>query len=182
MITDPAAGTAAIRGEGVAKRLCSAVGTAIVADCLDALGADAGFVGTIAADGRTLDVARVTPFAQKPVRLSFPLDAPYPLAETVRTKRPLFIADNEQLRCEHPGLVRVKSEDHACATLPLLSEDGELLGAVNFGFEEPHSFDDEELELIGLIGQRCAEAMTTARRLETELQTRTSARAAPAAG
>ena len=150
----------------------ASVATVIVAQCLDAVGADAGFVATVAEDGRTLDVARVTPYSQTPVRLEVPLDAPYPLATTVRTRQPLFIANNDELVCDHPGLVRMVEEDHACATLPLFSEDGELLGALNLGFDEPHPFADDELELIDLLGRRCAEAMSVARRVDAEIRRR----------
>ena len=151
----------------------------IVAQCLDALDADAGFVATVSSDGSTLQVARVTPFSDQPVHLEFPLDAPYPLAEVVRTRRPLFIPSNEDL-CDHPGLVRVMSEDHACATLPLLDGDGELLGALNLGFDEPHDFTDAELELIDTLGRHCADAMAVARRVQAELRDR-SARGASTA-
>ena len=148
--------------------LGATVATAIVADCLDALQADAGFVATVADDGRTLEVGRVTPYSRKPVRLTFPLDAPYPLAETIRTRRPLFIASNDEL-CDHPGLVRVQSEDHACATLPLFDADGELLGAVNIGFDEPHTFTEEELKAIDALASHCASAMSLARRVRREV-------------
>ena len=166
--------------ERTGRSLLTEVATPLVAESLRLLQADAGFVATVGPDGETLDVARVTPYSASAVRLGFARDAPYPLAETIRTQRPLLIESNDDL-CEHPGLVRVKSEDHACATLPLFAEDGELLGAVNFGFEDPHTFDEDELELITLIGQRCAEAMATARRLDTELRSRTTERAAPSA-
>ena len=154
------------------KNVVADVATAILAAALDVVEADAGFVATVAEDGRTLNVARITPFAPTPVRLAFPLDAPYPLAETIRTRRPLFIANNEQLVCDHPGLVRVKSEDHACATLPLFDDDGELLGAVNLGYDEPHAFTESELELIDVVARHCARAMALARALELELQRR----------
>ncbi|MDP8911253.1 MAG: hypothetical protein M3M94_04230, partial [Actinomycetota bacterium] len=61
--------------------------TTIVARCLEALGADAGFVATVADDDHMLHVARVTAYSDQPVHLAFPLDAPYPLAEVVRTRR-----------------------------------------------------------------------------------------------
>jgi len=156
----------------VAGNLPADVATVIVADCLDALNADAGYVGTVAADGETIEVARVTEFSQTPVKLEFPLDAPYPLAETIRTGRELFIESNEQLVCDHPGLVRVKEEDHACATLPLYDEEGELLGALNLGFDEPRGFSDEERELIAVLGRHCAQAMAEARHLQDELRRR----------
>ena len=157
-------------------RLGAKIAAVVVGDCLSLVGADAGFVATVGDDGGTLEVARVTPYAERPAHLSFPLDAPYPLAHTMRTREPLLVASNAAL-CEHPGLVRVKSEDHACATMPLLAEDGTLLGAVNFGFEEPHRFSDEEVELIGVVARRCAEAMSVARLLEREIETAASPRA-----
>ena len=141
---------------------------------LDELDADAAYVATSAGDGETLEVARVTPFSREPVRLSMPADAPYPIAETIRTRRPLFIGSNEEL-CEHPGLLRVKTDDHACATLPLVDEGGELLGAINLAFEEPHTFTERELEMIALIGEHCAQAMSVARRLRAEIRGRTAA-------
>jgi GAF domain-containing protein len=137
----------------------------MVAPFLTEVGADAGFVGAVAADGRTIEVARVTPYSKAPVRLAFALDAPYPLAATIRRAQPLFIASNEQLACDHPGLIRVEAEDHACATMPLLAEDGELLGALNLGFEDPHEFTDEERTAIEQLAARCARAFDDLRRV-----------------
>jgi GAF domain-containing protein len=120
----------------------------LVASSLEPVGADAGFLATVTEDGRTLDVLRVTRYSDRPVRLTFAVDAPYPLAETIRHRRALFIASNEQMECDHPGMMRVKTEDHACATVPLIDADGELLGAVNLGFEDPHEFTAEERRTI----------------------------------
>jgi GAF domain-containing protein len=131
----------------------------VLAGALELLGADAGFVGTVAPGARVLEVARVTPFSKSPVRLAFPVDSPYPLAVAIRDRQALFIASNEQLACDHPGLVRVVEEDHACATMPLFAADGGLLGAVNVGFEDPHEFDDDERTLIGVVAKRCAAAL-----------------------
>jgi hypothetical protein len=117
----------------------------MVAPLLADIGADAGFVGAVSADGRTVEVARVTPFSKAPVRLAFPLDAPYPLAATIRRAQPLFIASNEQLACDHPGLIRVEAEDHACATLPLVG--------------------DEERAAIEQLAARCARTLDDLRRV-----------------
>lgn len=148
--------------------LLSRVGAAIVGECLAPLDADAGFVATIGEDG-ALDVARVTQFAETPVSLVFPLDAPYPIAATMRTGQPLFIASNQAL-CEHPGLVRVKSEDHACATQPLFDENGEVIGALNIGFDDPHEFSEQELRRLGFLAHECAVAMSAARRAQTAVR------------
>lgn len=129
---------------------------------LENVGADAAFVAVASKDGSAIEVARVTRYSGRPVRLAFPADAPYPLAEVIRRGSPLFIASNEQLRCEHPGLVRVDDDDHACATLPLRGDEGELLGALNLGFEDPHEFTDAERELIATLAVRCARVLREA--------------------
>ena len=134
----------------------------LVARDLDVLGADTGFVATVAGDGQTLEVVRVTPASEHLVRLAFPLSSPYPLAEAIRVRRTLFVASNEQLACDHPGLVRVKSEDHACATMPLFDEQGALVGALNLGFEDPHEFGEAERRVIEFLADRCAAVLASA--------------------
>jgi GAF domain-containing protein len=151
------------------KSLPEKLATAIVAASLPAIAADAGFVAVLADDGQTVNVLRVTPFSETPIRLTFPLDAPYPLAETIRIRQPLFIESNEQLACDHPGLVRIADEDHACATIPLVDDGGEILGALNLAFDEPHKFSDKELELIDVLGRECRQAMLLGRRVRDEL-------------
>lgn len=130
---------------------------------LESLGADAAFVATLSEDRRTVDVARVTPYSDHPARLAFPVDAPYPLAAVIRNGAELFIESNEQLQCDHPGLVRVQDVDHACATLPLRDDEGTLIGALNLGFEDPHEFSDAEREQIHAIAARCAEILAELR-------------------
>src|SRR5215212_6131932 len=154
------------------KNLPERLATAVLADSLRAVAADAGFVAALADDGQTVNVLRVTPFSETPVKLSFPLDAPYPLAETIRSRQPLFIESNEQLACDHPGLVRIIEEDHACATLPLFDDDGEILGALNLGFDDPHTFSQQELDLIDVLGRECRQAMLLGRRVREELDGR----------
>jgi GAF domain-containing protein len=164
----------AVAGPRTTSPLVAKVATAIVAHFLDAIGADAGFVATIAADRESLAVTRVTPFSQEPTHLSFPREAPYPIAHTMRTGNRLVIASNAEL-CEHPGLVRVKSEDHACATMPLFDEEGELLGAINLGYDEPHAFSQNELEAIEALARHCAEAMIVAQTVEDDVTRRVDA-------
>ena len=135
---------------------------AVLAARLKSIGADAGFVATISADGRTVEVARVTPFSDVPVRLAFPADAPYPLAAAIRSNRPLFISSNDTLACDHPGLIRIRGEDHACATLPLRGADGTVLGAANVSFADPREFSDgDRTEIEGLFAA-CGDALVRA--------------------
>jgi GAF domain-containing protein len=130
---------------------------------LERVGADAAFVATLSSDGRTVNVARVTPFSEHPARLAFPAESPYPLAEVIRRGDALYIGSNEQLNCDHPGLIRIQDVDHACATIPLRGADGGLLGALNLGFEDPHEFSDAERAEIELLAERCARVLEHAR-------------------
>jgi hypothetical protein len=128
----------------------------VLADRLSALGADAGFVATVTPDGRTIEVARVTPFSGAPVRLAFPADAPYPLAAAIRRNEPLFISSNDTLACDHPGLIRMRGEDHACATFPLRGDDGTVIGSANVSFEEPREFSDRDRTELESLFAACA--------------------------
>jgi GAF domain-containing protein len=128
---------------------------------LRAIGADAGYVGVVDVAGRRIDVARVTPFCETPVQLEIALDSRYPIAEAVRTGAEIVIASNDDLLCRHPGLVRVDAYDHACATLPL-RRGGEIVGAVNVGFEDPHDLSDDELARVRAAAARCEQALLDA--------------------
>jgi hypothetical protein len=132
---------------------------AVLSSRLRILGADAGFVATVTPDGRTIEVARVTPFSGVPVRLMFPLDSPYPLAAAIRREEALFISSNDTLACDHPGLIRLRGEDHACATVPLRGVDGTVIGSANVSFEEPREFSDHDRAEIESLFAACAEAM-----------------------
>lgn len=122
---------------------------------LEALGADAGFVAAPSGDGTRVEVARVTPYSTAPVRLAFPLDAPYPLAEVLRGGQALFIGSNDDLVCDHPGLVRIRVEDHACATLPLHGAGGAVIGSVNVSWDEPREFSDADRAAIDELLLAC---------------------------
>ena len=135
---------------------------AVLADELSPLGADAGFVATVSPDRRTVEVARVTPFCRVPVRLAFPADAPYPLAFAIRRNEALFISSNDALACDHPGLIRTRSEDHACATFPLCDGEGGVIGSGNVSFEDPREFSDDDRAKIETLFAACASAMLLA--------------------
>ena len=134
----------------------------VVAAELGSVSADAAFVATLSEDGARIEVSRVTPASETPVRLAFPANAPYPLAEVLRRQTALYIESNEQLACDHPGLVRVDAADHACATIPLRDPDGRVLGAMNLGFATPHAFGDSERDAIQALAERCAAALQDA--------------------
>jgi hypothetical protein len=60
-------------------------------------------------------------------------------------------------------------KDHACATLPLLDDDGNIFGAVNLGFDDPHKVSAIERELIHVLGRESREAMALGQRIHNEI-------------
>ena len=133
-----------------------------VAAELESLSSDAAFVATLSDDGARIEVSRVTPYSEAPVHLAFPINAPYPLAAVLRRPAPMFIESNDQLACDHPGLVRVNDADHACATIPLRDAGDRLIGALNLGFEDAHAFGETERAAIQALAARCADALERA--------------------
>lgn len=134
----------------------------VVAAELESVSADAAFVATLSEDGARIEVSRVTAASVAPARLAFPINASYPLAEVLRGQTALVIASNEELACDHPGLVRVDAADHACATIPLRGTEGRLLGAMNLGFANPRAFSESDRAAIQALGRRCAAALQAA--------------------
>lgn len=131
------------------------VAAGMLAASLAVLDADAGFVGRLLGPD-ALQVVHVSGYAyEKTERLVLQLDAPYPLAEAVRSDRALFIGSNEELRCDYPGLIRMSHRDHACATLPLATS-GRSLGALNVSYDEPRSFGPRDRELLQLLAYQFA--------------------------
>ena len=151
----------AIYSEGATRTPADRAALLVAAE-LESLSADAAFVATVSDDGTRIEVSRVTPYSDGPVHLAFPVNAPYPLAEVLRRPEAMFIESNEQLACDHPGLVRVDAADHACATIPLRDVDDRVIGALNLGFEDPHAFGEAERALIEEVAERCARALEQA--------------------
>ena len=71
------------------------------------------------------------------------------------------LSQNETLACDHPGLIRTRGEDHACATVPLHGHDGSILGSANVSFESPREFSDGDRKQIEEMFAACTEALVT---------------------
>ena len=147
---------AEIYGTSDGDRIPSVWAAACLRIALTSLNADAGFVATLTADGRTVEAIRVTPASDSFVRLAFPVTSPYPLAATFRHRQSLFIGSNLELACDHPGLARLNTEDHGCATVALTDADGLLLGAINVAFDEPHEFTADDRTTIERVAAECS--------------------------
>ena len=160
---------AEIYGTSDGDRIPSEWAAACLRIALTSLNADAGFVATLTADGRTVEAIRVTPASESFVRLAFPATSPYPLAATLRHRQTLFIGSNLELACDHPGLARLNTEDHGCATVALTDADGLLLGAINVVFEERHEFTSEARASIERVAAECSAILAQKRSPDTSV-------------
>ena len=106
----------------------------------------------------------------------FPIDAPEPLAEAVRTRRALWLASRPAEPPERAGLPAAPgARPHAAwAVLPLLADDG-CLGAVGLAFAEPQRFDLDARSFLSWLALKSAQAMDRARLQEAETRARQDA-------
>jgi PAS domain S-box-containing protein len=156
----------------------SEVAQVLVTQAKDALGASSSVAYVLDAAGGRLQFGAAVGGAEadqgREGLASLPLDAPLPGATAVRRGEPIWIESAAQLAAEFPELpshVPHTGRMHALVALPLRVGD-RVLGALNFGFDEPRAFDGEERELILAAAQQCAQALERARLLDAERQAR----------
>lgn len=142
----------------------------IVRHGAEALGADGCGVVLLQRDGRTLTPANTTGYAADAMEAlrTFPLDAPYPAAETVRTGEPIWLTGNDDWR-RYPELGRFREAGRfqAAACLPLRAR-GRVMGALTVSFVEPRRFDEEERDFALAMAGQCAQALDRAQLYEDE--------------
>ena len=106
--------------------------------------------------------------------VSIPLEYPTPVTETIRHGKTVLIASAGELAARYPQLVddRVRNGTVASASIPMLDSDGEVIGAVEFGWSSPQSFDVDQLVIFETATELCARALDRARLYELEYEAR----------
>ena len=95
-----------------------------------------------------------------------PLDRPMPLTTAVLEARPVTVGTRAEVLAAHPD-ESVHPDQQARAAIPLISY-GVVIGAVGFAWNEPHRFDDGEIDFLRTIATRTAEALERGRLHEAE--------------
>ena len=99
---------------------------------------------------------------------TFPVAAPIPIAEAIRTGRIITSGDRLESAARWPAIAgSLGDDDRALAALPLVVA-GEVLGAVGFSCEGPRSWDDAERRFLEAVATQCAQALRRARLIESE--------------
>ncbi|MEX2238880.1 MAG: GAF domain-containing protein [Dehalococcoidia bacterium] len=144
----------------------TAVALVAVDQAIAALGATAGSVVLLAPGRQDLDAVVARGYDDEVMRpwARFPLSAPVPLAECVRTGIPVWIESREQLAERYPELAPVPVNE-ALASIPLIFE-GQVLGSVGLSFATRRSFSEDDKLLMAALGHQCAQALERARLLE----------------
>lgn len=172
----------------LAEALTSAqVGQIVVERGIAVLGASAGSIVLLDQAGANLDILSSVGYSTELIDKwrRFPITAPVPLAETVRSRQPIFIESPEAQAARLPDFARQRATSYpAYAAVPLLVE-GRVLGGLGLNFDEPQEFNEEDRAFILTLAGQCAQALERVRlygeaqaelaaRRETEVQLKTS--------
>lgn len=169
--TVTAALSEALTGEQVAE--------VVVTQGVEALGASAGSVALLRADGSQLVVVRAVGYPPEVLEAYriIPLAAELPLAEAVRTGEPILLEAPEARNARYPQLADSSAgpaERGTWAAIPLVIE-GRTVGAMGLSFAAPRDFSAEDREFMLTLARQCAQALERARLYEAERQARAEA-------
>jgi PAS domain S-box-containing protein len=168
------------RLQALTEALSEALTPAQVADVLmdqgvASLNADAGVLVLLAEDGLTLEVLAHRGYPPERVEgwRRFPLSAPTPLTEAVRTGEIVVVASPEERVRRYPAL-GAENQHPMSLSVPLLAE-GERLGAMGLSFHEPRALSDEDRDFALALARQAAQAVRRGRLLEAERRARAGA-------
>jgi len=138
------------------------VGGVVIDQGTAALGASAGLIAYLTDDGGHLEVARARGYPEEVVgawrRIS--LDAPVPMAESVRTGEPVMIRSLEERVARYPALGG-SALFPALLSVPLMVE-GRAVGAMGLSFTSERALAPEDEEMLLAFGRLCAQAVRRA--------------------
>ena len=151
----------------LAGALTTADVAAIIVDKgISVLGAYAGSMMLLSADGTKLERVRAIGYPEEMLRRweYIPLDGPYPITDAVRERTPVLVGNDRALAARYPHLVqeRQTTGTKALAAIPLLV-DGRPLGAIGLSFRTDQEFSNDERAFMQGLAAKCALALERAR-------------------
>ena len=156
------------------------VARAAVSEGVEAVGADAGVLVLVDPDGDTLDMIETRGYDPRSVEQwrRFPLSAPVPIADAVRTGEIVVIPNAEERDRRYPAMTsRSRIAHPASISVPLVAE-GRSFGALGLSFKESITVKPEDRELLIAVARQCAQAVRRATLFDAEGVARASAEAA----
>lgn len=157
------------------------VAEAIVEEGMAALGAETGMIAALHEHTASLELLHVRGVEARLVDgwRRFPLDAPLPVADAVRTGTPVHLASAEQRDARYPEVVRRRGRPSPGALIayPLTVED-RTLGGMAFTFVGNRTFSPDERAYLDALASKCSQALDRARLYDREHEMRERAEAA----
>ncbi|MEH2387083.1 MAG: PAS domain S-box protein [Nostoc sp.] len=157
------------------------VADVVVNQGIAALSATAGSVVLLTEGGTTLKVVQAIGYPQSFIDAwaNFPITAPNQIAETVRTRTPIFLENLAAMIAKYPNLASrmALTGNNAWASIPLIAE-GKVIGALGLSFATVQIFNEEYRGFILTLGQQCGQAIARAQLYEAEKTARAQAETA----
>jgi signal transduction histidine kinase/ActR/RegA family two-component response regulator len=156
-------------------------GEVVVNQALAALKASAGFMALLVDYDCTLEVVSAVGYPQNMLEMwsRFPITAQAPIADAVRTKKPILLESRKVWAERYPHLATryADSQHHAWVSLPLIA-DGRTVGGIGFSFLNARTFSEDDCAFMQALAQQCAQAIQRARAYAAERQARAESEAA----
>lgn len=156
----------------------SKVAEAIVDQSLAALEASSGMMVLVTEDGTELEIVRAVGYDSQLVEpwRRFSINAPFPLAEAVRTGQPVWAEPLATRIARYPHLAELyaKYECEAWISLPLVVE-GRSVGGLSLSFKQFQEIEQDDRDFLLALTRQCAQAIARAQLYESERQARTEA-------
>jgi PAS domain S-box-containing protein len=146
---------------------------------LAALGADAGLITLLDDAEEHLELGEAIGYPEGATAgwRPLPVDAAFPVAEAVRTGRPVVVRSAADRARRFPAVARFLADYEASVALPLLVQ-GRSLGAIVVNRRAAEDLGPEALAYMEAFARQCAQALDRARAYETAQALRVEAEAA----
>jgi K+-sensing histidine kinase KdpD len=127
-------------------------------------------------DEQTIELLRSTGYGEATFRTwqRHSINSPLPIAETIRTRQPIWLASPQARDERFPLFATVDPVHRAWAILPLIVKD-RIIGGIGFGYAEANSFNDDAKALMTVLALQCAQALDRAHLYEKEQLARADA-------
>ncbi|MEH2150051.1 GAF domain-containing protein [Nostoc sp.] len=157
------------------------VSEVIVEQSMAALGASSALVALVNESKTELEIVRAVGYKQDLIDTwrNFAIDSASPLAEAVRTGKPIWAQPTENRAARYPHLAEIYAQYdfNAWISIPLMVE-GWAVGGISLGFTQPQQLSGEDQAFILAVAQQCAQAIARAHLYEAEQTARSAAESA----
>lgn len=155
--------------QAVASGLAGCTSPAAVADVIvtrgsTVLGGQTGSLCLLLDDGETLELVREIGYHPEVEERfhHFPLAAPLPACDALRTGEPLVLRSLAERDARYPHLAGLPTTNESFVVLPLIY-DTNPLGVFSIGFAAPRDFSPDEVGFLQSLADLCAQALDRAR-------------------